>query len=319
MSADGETFPDTQRGAALLTLSQEIEALVNSPWSAEEEAAVRRVEQSMNATNSVGPLEEDTRSSSQAIDDLYAQPWTEDELAVACRVEHEYALAQAQSEEALAPSNTQAWAPLLLGSVFRCRWIFFSFFRGMEPSSQAPAKAHGEPPEPLCVRPQDGSFAHANQRTFMGLPTAELRRVIISQPTSSSPAERSVADWFDDTAAHSGEETSSGDDEDDGMSGDSEASGDTRPFIVPSADIHLQDEHMHWVGLLTQNLPDGPQFLRRPVRSTRIGGPLALRMRAGVMSPSQGSQISTNEDDAYSIGSFVVDDEASSIVEQSSQ
>ena len=110
--------------------------------------------------------------------------------------------------------------------------------------------------------------------------------------------------FVDDLAAHSGSETSSG--EDDGSEGTVVA---PEQAASPTSSPPAQIEGYHLMSLLSQPAPGAPVFSAAPVRARALGPSEALRMER----PSH-SQASTRSDASsnvshYDIGSFVVNDD----------
>ncbi|KAL1707818.1 hypothetical protein EV121DRAFT_288275 [Schizophyllum commune] len=141
-----------------------------------------------------------------------------------------------------------------------------------------------------------------------------------SSPTPSPPElrltrprrTRSVVamKFLDLEAEQSGSDTTSGSEADD-PSGEGAIH---QQFIAPN-DLATQPsreerDSVFRLGLLSQNMADGPQFQDAPVRRGQFGGVAVLRMTH--RTTSQSSVNSLDEEgprDRYQIGSFVVDDD----------
>ncbi|KAL1749857.1 hypothetical protein FB107DRAFT_224852 [Schizophyllum commune] len=90
--------------------------------------------------------------------------------------------------------------------------------------------------------------------------------------------------------------------------GDAESTKEPDPFISSTPGERSQEGDVYHLGLLSQNVPGGPQFLHPPVRRSLFGGREVLRMeRARDRESLQDDDLS----DEYEIDSFVTDDEAS--------
>ena len=114
--------------------------------------------------------------------------------------------------------------------------------------------------------------------------------------------------FLDLHAVHSGEETSSGEEDEGACDG---GHGDQEGFLRSSPSEAAEVDSARWVGLLSQNLPDGPQFVLPPIRRGDLGGVGLLRMvknDSGDVEDGEPSEEGEEAGDCYSIGSFVVSD-----------
>ncbi|KAI4517281.1 uncharacterized protein SCHCODRAFT_02516984 [Schizophyllum commune H4-8] len=299
---------------ALRSSSEEVERLANEPWTEEEEAEVRRIEQKA------------ARSSSAEVEALANAPWSAEEEEAVRMVEMRAMGApggETPNKEGavlgIPQRNITPSPPPRLCPPKR-RLAEAIFLDGLEDAGagddfggalkrikrwSSPTRATSEEASSMAIQPEivqpdvgspSGSLhvpAHSPQP---GEDDVHHTNIYINNP------------FLDVQAIHSGEETSSGEEDEGACYGEH---GNQDGFLTSSPSEVAEVDGARWAGLLSQNLPNGPQFMLPPIRSGGLGGARILRMvKIDDDDVEDGEPSSGVEEpgDCYSIGSFVVSD-----------
>ncbi|KAL1712154.1 hypothetical protein EV715DRAFT_214174 [Schizophyllum commune] len=327
------------------SLSQEIEDLAGAPWTAEEEEVVRRVEREAFRSSSeevkrmanepcteeeeaVASQVEQTalRSSSAEVEALASAPWSAEEEEAVRMVE----MRAMGVQGAAIPSNDRSMDSLARRIITpsppprlrppkrtRAEAIFPDELDDASAGDEAAAvlkriKRWSSPVsatsgEASSARPQPAIAERDLARALVSSDTLVLSSQV-DQTDEGDAKVRTYNPFLDVQAVHSGEETSSGEEDEGACDG---GHGDQEGFLRSSPSEAAEVDSARWVGLLSQNLPDGPQFVLPPIRRGDLGGVGLLRMvknDSGDVEDGEPSEEGEEAGDCYSIGSFVVSD-----------